>query len=283
MSAKIIDSHHHIWDRSKLEYDWLDAPEIGPIAGSFLLDDYDKVTSGSQISGSIVVQALEDVVETQWLLEESAGSDTVLGVVGWIDFAGDVDEQISVIGRTTGAGKFVGVRFMAQGFANPDEILDPKYQEGFTRYARHGKPLDVVCRQDQISAVMKLAQWHPDLTIILDHFGKPDLTSGGVAQWVNLIKKVGAIPNIAVKFSGLATEADWQNWTEQDLAPVMSATLVHVPAERLMFGSDWPVSTLAVDYDRWLNVVKDAISGLSETEQSNVLGNTALRLYRVDA
>jgi L-fuconolactonase len=79
----------------------------------------------------------------------------------------------------------------------------------------------------------------------------------------------------------MVTEADYQNWTEQELTPYIDTVLSAFGAKRVMFGSDWPVCLVACPYVRWVEIVKRRIAGLSEAEQERVLGGTAVEAYKL--
>lgn len=274
----IIDAHHHIWDRRLFDHGWLTEPTLSTINHDFSITDW-AAAAGRTIAGAVIVQALEDVAESAWLLAQAHDQSVALGVVGWVDFTTDVPAQIANLRAGTGGEKLCGVRIMAQGYPDPNELLSPQYRAGLNAYAELGLPLDVVCRQDQIASVIELARLMPELTIVLDHFGKPQISDSGLAQWRELITEVGQVANIVVKVSGLATEADWATWQLADLTPVITHTIASVPSDRLMFGSDWPVSILAISYGRWLEVVNQCIAGLAQSNRQEILGLTARRVY----
>ena len=119
------------------------------------------------------------------------------------------------------------------------------------------------------------------MRFVLDHAGKPPIASGDLRTWRADLARLAALPNMAVKLSGLVTEADWAGWTQADLAPVIDHVLACFGAERTMAGSDWPVCLLAADYGALRSAIAAALDRLDSAAQTAVLSGTAARWYQI--
>ena len=85
---------------------------------------------------------------------------------------------------------------------------------------------------------------------------------------------------MVAKLSGLDTAAR-PDWTVDDLRPAVDVAFEAFGAERLMFGSDWPVSILGGDYERWFAAILELLADRTPAERDLVLGGTAQRVYRI--
>jgi L-fuconolactonase len=150
---------------------------------------------------------------------------------------------------------------------------------GLAVIADAGLVFDLVVRPQQIEAAAVAARALPEARFVLDHLGKPAIRDGGLSTWVNDVQDLASCSNVVAKFSGLVTEADWQTWTVEDLRPYAQAALELFGADRLLWGSDWPVVNLAGGYQRWLDTARTLIPA---SFHGAVFGGNALRSYRLD-
>jgi hypothetical protein len=129
----IIDAHHHLWQRSRGDYDWLDArmnPALAPIERDYLLEDYRTLAAAHGIAGSVLVQAAQTEAETRWLLAQAHASDhLILGVVGWIDMA--APGAADVLGALAQDRLLRAIRPMLQDIPDVDWVLQPRLDAAF--------------------------------------------------------------------------------------------------------------------------------------------------------
>ena len=116
---------------------------------------------------------------------------------------------------------------------------------------------------------------------MLDHIGKPAIKTGGHAAWAADIALLGQNKNVWCKLSGMVTEADWQNWKPTDFNPYLDVIVNTFGADRIMFGSDWPVCKIAADYGQVLGIAETYFSAFTKTEQANIFGGNAARFYNL--
>jgi L-fuconolactonase len=194
----------------------------------------------------VAVQARQSLEETRWLLELAAANPWIVGVVGWIDLrAPDAADQLA---RFAGDPHLVGLRHIAQDEPDDAFLLRDDFLRGLALLEPRGLVYDVLVYPRQLPAAIELARRHPGQAFVLDHLGKPPARERGREPWATQLRALAACGNVACKLSGLVTEADWERWSPRDLAPYLDVALDAFGIERVLFGSDWPVCTLAASY-----------------------------------
>ncbi|MGW0465520.1 amidohydrolase family protein [Streptomyces sp. NPDC003027] len=276
----IVDAHHHVWDLSVREQDWITGPELASLRGDFSLDDLSPEARAAGVTATVLVQTVTVPEETPELLALAAGSDLVAGVVGWTDLtAPDVAGTLAGLRAGPGGEHLVGMRHQVQGEPDPRWLVRPDVLRGLTAIAEAGLVYDLVVKPYQLAAAAEAAQRLPGLTFVLDHLGKPPIASGELAPWAEPIRRLAALPNTVCKLSGMVTEADWDTWTVDDLRPYADTVLDAFGPGRLMFGSDWPVCRLAATYAEVVAAAGDVTAGLGPAEHRDVFTGTAVRTY----
>jgi L-fuconolactonase len=272
-----IDSHQHFWQLDPGEYPWI-RPEW-PIHRDFGPDDLVPLLDAHGLDGSVLVQARQTALESDWLLGLAEQCPRIKGVVGWVDLlAPGVDQELE---RLAAHPHFVGVRHIAQD--EPDErfLLRPEFLHGVSRLARHGLCYDVLVFERQLPAALEFVRHFPEQRFVLDHVAKPKIAAGEMSPWRERIEELGALPNVACKVSGLVTEANWEHWSTADLLPYLDVVLEAFGPDRLMYGSDWPVCTLAGDYGRVYSLAETFAERLSPAERAGFFGGVAARWYEL--
>lgn len=278
MSEEIIDSHHHLWDLGVREQPWLAQPGLAALRRNFLEPDYAAVAAAAGVTSSVVVQTVDLPEETPEMLAVAADSDVVAAVVGWVDLtAADVAERLA----SFGGGKLAGIRHQVQSEPDPGWLVRPDVLRGLAALARAGLVYDLVITAAQLPAASAAAEAVPDLTFVLDHLGKPPIAAGELEPWATDLRRLAALPNVVAKLSGLVTEADLGHWRTADLRPYAEVALDCFGADRLMYGSDWPVCTIAAGYDEVLAAARELTSGLAAAERDAIFAGTATRIYRL--
>ena len=277
---RVVDAHHHLWDLDVRDQDWITGPALAPLRRNFLLDDFRQLAEAHGIATSVVVQTVTVPGETPELLALAAGSDLIAGVVGWADLtAPDIADRIAALAELPGGAKLVGLRHQVQGEPDPDWLTRPDVLRGLAVAARAGLVYDLVITSGQLAASARAAAAVPDLLFVLDHLGKPPIAAGRTEPWAEDLRGLAALPNTSAKLSGLVTEADWRRWQVADLRPYADAALDAFGPDRLMFGSDWPVCTLAASYPDVLAAARTLTEQLSPAEREAVFSGTATAAY----
>jgi L-fuconolactonase len=279
-AMRIVDAHHHVWDLGVRDQDWVTGPALAPLRRDFLLGDYQSVADANGIAASVVVQTVTVPGETSELLALSAASDLIAGVVGWTDLtAPDIADQIAALKEKPGGEKLVGLRHQVQSEPDPDWLTRPDVLRGLGAIAGAGLVYDLVITAGQLAASVRAAAAVPNLVFVLDHLGKPPIAAGRTEPWAQDLRGLAALPNTVAKLSGLVTEADWRRWQVADLRPYAEVALGAFGPTRMMFGSDWPVCTLAASYPDVLAAARDLSTGLSPAECQTMFAGTATSVY----
>ncbi|MFG2026657.1 amidohydrolase family protein [Streptomyces sp. NPDC048825] len=276
----IVDAHHHVWDLSVRDQDWITGPELQPLRRNFTLADLEPETRAAGVDRTVLVQTITVPEETPEFLALAEETELIGGVVGWTDLTRpDVADELARLAELRGGAYLRGIRHQVQGEPDPEWLLRPDVRRGLTAVAAAGLVHDLVVLPHQLPACVKAAESHPELTFVLDHLGKPPIATGELEPWASHVRVLAALPNTVCKLSGLVTEADAQSWTVSDLAPYADTVLEAFGPSRLMFGSDWPVCTLAATYTQVLDAAEELTAGLSDSERTEVFAGTARRVY----
>ncbi|TQJ91584.1 amidohydrolase [Streptomyces sp. SLBN-31] len=275
-----VDAHHHVWDLSVRDQDWI--PHHSPIRRNFTVADLAPEARAAGVDRTVLVQTVTVAEETPEFLALADAHDLVAGVVGWTDLTRpDIADELARLRALPGGAHLKGIRHQVQGEPDPGWLLRPDVLRGLTSVAEAGLAYDLVVLPRQLPACAKAAAYLPQLTFVLDHLGKPPIASGAVDPWATDLRNLAALPNTVAKLSGLVTEADPATWTPDDLRPYAETALEAFGPDRLMFGSDWPVCTLAATYGETVETAQRLIAGLSESERTRILKDTATRVYRL--
>ena len=277
-----IDAHHHVWDLDVRDQPW--TANLAPLRRSFGFGELRPSLLAHQVDATVVVQTIPVAAETPELLALAADEPMVAGVVGWVDLtAPDVGARLADLRSGPGGDRLVGVRHGVQAEPDPRWLCRPDVRRGLAAVAEAGLAYDLLVVPVQMPAAVETVTALPDLRFVLDHAGKPALASGEIASWRADIHALAALPNVAVKLSGLITEADHASWTVQQLRPVARTLLESFGPQRMMFGSDWPVCLLAGSYDDVLAAAAVLTAHLDERELAAVFGGSATLWYGLGA
>ncbi|CAM5577776.1 amidohydrolase family protein [Streptomyces aurantiogriseus] len=275
-----VDAHHHVWDLSVRDQDWITGPELQPLRRNFTLADLVPEARAAGVGRTVLVQTITVPEETPEFLALAAEHELIAGVVGWTDLTRpDIADELARLRDLPGGRHLKGIRHQVQGEPDPEWLLRPDVHRGLAAVADAGLVYDLVVLPHQLPACARAAADHPGLTFVLDHLGKPPVAAGTREPWQSALGTLAALPNTVAKLSGLVTEADPAAWTIEDLRPYADTALEAFGPHRLMFGSDWPVCTLAATYGEVADAARELTAGLTESERAEVFETTATRVY----
>ncbi len=274
-----LDSHFHAWQPSRGDYGWL-TPALGAIHRDVSVGDWQAHAAPLGIRGGVLVQAAPTEAETAFLLQLADASPAVLGVVGWVDgLAPDAPRRVA---RLAAHRKLKGLRPMLQDIADLDWVLQPAVEPMLQAMVAHGLVFDALVLPLHLPRITELARRHPGLRIVVDHGAKPPIAAGQWQPWADDLQRLAERSGAACKWSGLLTEAGpatgpamLARW-ERHLFAVFGA-------DRLLWGSDWPVLELAGDYAGWWHHARRqaVTAGWDAAQQRAVFGGNARRIYRL--
>ena len=272
----MIDSHHHFWRYDPQEYGWI-SESMALLRRDFLPANLRREISQRESMAWSASKPARRLEETRWLLELAEQNDFIRGVVGWVPLVSDrVRHDLERFSRHA---KLKAVRHVLQDEPDDNYVLRDDFSRGIRFLKDFGLRYDILIFERHLPQAIKFVDRHPDLTFILDHVAKPRIRDGILSPWRENMRDLAKRPNVYCKLSGMATEADPNAWTPSQLRPYADVALEAFGARRLMFGSDWPVCLLAVNYSRWISVVREFASPLSPSEQDRLFSGTAVEAY----
>jgi L-fuconolactonase len=285
----MIDTHHHLWDLSVRAQPWLtgDQPwateeQLAPLRRSFTPADLSSAAAGEGVSGTVVVQVLADPAETADLLATAAGDGLVRAVVGWADLtAPDVADQIAVYRELRGGDRLAGIRHPLLAEPDPDWLGRPAVRNGLRVLGAAGLCFDLTLFARHLPLAVETARAVPSVTFVLDHLGNPPVDGDGDERadgaWATAVADLGMLDNVVCKLSGAHSAPVGAALVR----PYYEAAMVAFGPSRLMFGSDWPVSSLLAPYHEIAAMYRELIASLSAADQEAILAGTAERVYRL--
>lgn len=276
----MIDAHHHLWDPSRARYPWLEREPAAPLRRRFDIADLRAVTAGHDVEATVVIEARHSLDETRSLMEIASAGDLVSRVVGWADLTdpalGDVLAQLR---SERGGDRLAGIRVELDAH-EPDWLARPDVLRGLRTLAAAGLAYDVLADASQLGAAVTAARAVPELTVIIDHLGKPDLATGEDRAWAESMAALGALPNVWCKVSG-GSAARLMVRDPDAIKRVVAGVREWFGDTRLVFGSDWPVCTLSASYDETLRRWQELLADLAPPDREATFRGNAQRVYRL--
>ena len=276
----IVDCHQHFWQLSRGDYDWL-TPELSVIYQDFSPKQLVPEISKNGINQTILVQATDTEEETHFLLDIAENTKFVAGVVGWVDM-----ENLSALQRLKNLSVnpyFKGIRPMLQDIDDINWILKIEFNQIFEFLVERQLSFDALIRSKHLPAIYKLAQRYPALKIAINHCAKPDLSTPPTDTWKNALIKIAKCKNVSIKFSGLLTEAPLGHVSVDVIKPYFDHVIDTFGADRIMWGSDWPVIKLNGDYSLWVSITNTLLKNLSNADKYKIWSDNAKRFYSIPA
>ena len=280
-----IDSHHHLWDLAISPRPWLAGEMLAGISRTFSMKDFYAERASAQIDQSILVQTISEYDEMKEFFAVAAEHESVVGVVAWIDMSStDCFQQLEKYLDLPGAERLVGIRDGAQGRADAQWLAGDQIAVNARKLAEKDLTFDLLVDPSNLAASTQLVSHCPDTTFVLDHIGKPNIAKGDqseLATWSHSINELAKNKNVSCKISGMVTEADWKAWEEKDFKRYFDVVLNAFGADRIMYGSDWPVCKLAATYEQVAELAEFLIQDLSPSEKEKFWALNAKKAYGI--
>jgi L-fuconolactonase len=274
-----IDAHHHLWDLDVRDQPW--TAELPALRRSFGIDELRPTLVANEVDATVLVQTISVADETPELLALADAEPVIAGVVGWLDLtAPDAADQLARLQDGEGGGRLVGIRHQVQEEPDPRWLCRADVRRGLAAVGEAGLAYDLLVKPQQLDSAVDTVRALPDMRFVLDHAGKPAIRDGAIQPWHAEVAELAQLPNVAVKLSGLVTEAA-DEWTVEQLRPYVDVLLQAFGPFRIMFGSDWPVCLLAASYREVVAAAHELTSQLSSAERDDVFGETAARWYGI--
>ncbi|MBA3947544.1 MAG: amidohydrolase family protein [Herpetosiphonaceae bacterium] len=271
-----IDAHHHFWHYHPDEYSWM-TDQMESLKHDYLPTDLQPLLRRTGIEGTVVVQARQSLQETEWLLDLADQYPFIKGVVGWVDVCSpQARAQLATYAHRS---KLKGVRHLVQDEPHDRFMLQPSFLAGIALLSEFKLVYDLLLYPKHLPVAVDVVKQFPQQQFVLDHLAKPFIKAQTLVPWETDIRALARFPNVVCKVSGLVTEAAWQQWQPADFRRYLDVVFDCFGPERLMFGSDWPVCTLAASYAEVVLLVHKYLRGLPIATQDQIFGGTAARVY----
>lgn len=270
-----IDAHHHFWKVERGDYGWM-TPELTSLLRDFGPEDLAPLNEAAGITRTILVQAAETEAETEFLLDIAARTPFVAGVVGWLDMT--ATDFTARLDHYSANPYWLGLRPMLQEH-DPALIGSPAFRAALAEVARRDIPFDILTFPRHLPAMLDALDQVPDLRGIVDHLSKPDMTRPDLGAWGRDIVRSAARPRIMCKVSGMVTEAG-ADWSADRIRPFLHHAAKLFGPDRLVFGTDWPVCTLAATHGEVVDLARTLLGELYEAEDlEKIFVTNAIRFY----
>jgi L-fuconolactonase len=271
-----VDAHQHFWRVARGDYGWLTPKDHPAIARDFLPKDLGPLLKYARVDRTVLVQAAPTIAETRFLLDLAENTPFVAGVVGWIDF--QAQDAAASIARLAESGKLVGLRPMIQDIADDRWMLSAKLAPALLAMEEMNLVFDALVKPRHLPVLGEFLARHPGLRVVIDHGAKPNIASGNLTSWRSGMREIARNSRACCKLSGLVTEAG-RSWSVASLQPCVDVLFEAFGADRLMWGSDWPVLNEASDYLSWMRAAEVLTEPLSPRERDAAFGGTAAAFY----
>ncbi|MGN5732963.1 amidohydrolase family protein [Arthrobacter psychrochitiniphilus] len=273
-----VDAHLHLWELAPGQYSWLE-PAHGVLYNTYTAEQARDALDAAGIAQAILVQADDTAADTEAMLQIANQQDWITGVVGWLPLE---QPQLAekLLEKWLQNPKFCGVRTLIHNDPRENVLELSTVRQTLTLLAQAGLPFDVPdAFPRHLRHVEQLARALPELSIVIDHLGKPPRSSTPeqMALWESQLRAVAAAPNTVAKVSGL--HAAGVPYSYQGLEQVWDVALSAFGPHRLMFGGDWPVSLMAGSYEQTVDVLAALIDSLEASQAHNIWAGTAQRVY----
>ncbi len=279
----IVDTHVHFWDKNHLHYHWIRGNEI--LNQDYQTEEYAQATEGIPVGQIVFVQAEclpgQAVAEVDYVTALSEKDPRIQGIVATapLELGRHVNPTLEYLAQNP---LMRGIRRLLQQEADIEYCLRPEFIQGIQSLEQVNFSFDFGINRRQLPAARELARQCPNIKFIICHLAPPDIRNQNYDPWQEDIKAIAELPNVYCKISGVATAADHQNWTVEDIRFPITHVLECFGFNRTAFGSDWPVMLLATEYRRWVEALREVISGCSEDEERMLFQTTAREFYRLE-
>jgi predicted TIM-barrel fold metal-dependent hydrolase len=276
----LVDTHQHLWDLGRFTYSW--CAGIPVLNRSFHFADYEAASAGLGIVKTVFVECDVDepnaLAEARMIQELAHRHPSIAGIV-----ASGRPESEGFRGHLQELAKLTRVRGLRRVLhTQPDGLSqEPRFAKNLRLLPEFGLSFDVCVLARQLPQAIALVRSCPEVSFILDHCGVPDIRGGALDPWRDHIAELAALPNVACKVSGLVAYADPATVSAGVLRPWFEHVLAQFGWDRVVWGGDWPVCTIAATLARWVEVTRELTRHASELQRAGLFHGNAERLYRI--
>lgn len=274
-----LDAHQHFWKYDPEIYHWID-DSMAEIRSDFTPSDLQPVLTKNEIEGCIAVQADQSERDTEFLLKLASEHDFIKAVVGWMDLkAENLEERLAFFSRNA---LLKGIRHTVYD-QEGEFMADPDFRNGIAKLGNFDLTYDLLVFEYQLAGAIKLVKNFPNQVFVLDHMGKPNISSNGPSEfWRRNIEEIAKNDHVFCKLSGIFTQVPDFKWHEALFTPYLDVVVENFGVNRIMFGSDWPVSLTAASYEDTLGILENYFEEYSLEEKERIFGANAAECYSIN-
>lgn len=273
-----IDSHQHFWRYNPSSHAWIDST-MGVLKKDFLPEDLEPLLQNHELDSCVAVQADQSEAETDFLLKCAEEHPFIKGVVGWLDLcAEDIEEKLQEYSKNP---LLKGLRHIVQDEPDDYFMLRPEFLRGISLLEKYGLTYDILIFPKHLSSALELVKLFPNQPFVVDHIAKPKINGKIEPCWEHYMNQLGQQEHVYCKASGMVTEAKWGKWSKSDFIPYLDVVFNSFGAERIMFGSDWPVCLLSAEYKQVNCILTQYLTKYPRESRKQVMGLTAEKFYKL--
>ncbi len=272
-----VDSHQHFWKLSRGDYSWM-TPDMKELYKDFSPEDLEPLIKEKNITQTVIVQAADTIAETEFTLSLASKYDFIAGVVGWVDL--DSDKAKDDIDKLCESNFLKGFRPMIHDIKDDEWMLKNNLSENLKYINNKNLTFDALVRPNHLKHLIKFVKKYDFLPIVIDHIAKPVIINSEIDEWKKDMTELSKANNVYCKFSGILTEVG-KDYNKHQLDPYIDFILNLFGSEKLMWGSDWPVLTMADSYLNWFDLAMDYCSSFSEDEKIKIFALNAKNFYNL--
>ena len=273
-----IDSHQHFWKFHPVKNAWI-TDDMKIIQRDFMPNDLLPLLKENNLNGCVAVQADQSEEETEFLLQLAEENDFIKGVVGWVDLrAENLEERLEFFSKYK---KLKGFRHIVQAESQDDFLLRADFCKGISMLEKYNFTYDILIFPKHLENTLEFVKQFPNQKFVIDHLAKPDFKQFEFSEWEKGIRAIAQYENVYCKVSGMVTEADWKNWKAEDFTYCLDIVALAFGMNRLMYGSDWPVSLLAANYQESIGIAQQYFASFSKVNQEQFWGRNTMHFYHL--
>ncbi|ALL71319.1 L-fuconolactone hydrolase (plasmid) [Paraburkholderia caribensis MBA4] len=284
----IIDSHVHLIDRHRFDYSWSSgsawAAGATKLQRDWAAEDLSNCSKPYQVEGFVFVEADVDppqyLEETEWISSAASVDSRILGCVACLPLerGASIEPEMARVSKLRSVR---GVRRLIQNMPDSSVILHRPFLDAINLLPKYELSFDLCIDPHQFPHAIELVRQSPAVSFVLDHMGKPEIKEMQLDFWDKKIQQIATFPNVVCKISGLLTQADHTNWTQEQVLPLIEHVIDFFGVDRVLFGGDWPVLELAANYGEWVNIVDHATRHFSTVDRLKIFRDNTIRIYRL--
>ncbi len=275
----MIDAHQHFWNYNEERHTWI-TPEMSVLRSDYYPNYSEPLFRDQGFTGCVAVQADSSEEETLFLLALAEQNEFIQGVVGWVDLQStNIEDRLGYFSQFEA---IKGFRHIVQGEKDLNFLSRKEFIRGVKTLGSFDLGYDLLIYPHQIKSAITFCKTCDDQKIVLDHLAKAPLKSGNIQEWKKEIRPFARLSHVSAKISGIVTEAENQNWTQDQVNELVEVALEVFGPKRLMIGSDYPVVLLNSSLERWVHTFKEALKGVSANERDLIYRKNVTEFYQLE-